>query len=211
MNAPAGPGALAGHPVIPVIVIDEAARAVDLAHALAAGGIRCAEVTLRTPAALDSLAAMGDVDDFTAGAGTVRSVAEFAAAADHGARFVVSPGFDPEVVATATERGIAALPGIATATELQHALGAGVRTVKFFPADRLGGLAGIAALAAPFPEMGFVPSGGVTAASAAEYLAHPAVPAVSGSWMAPRELIAAGDFAEIERRARATMTSLGSP
>jgi 2-dehydro-3-deoxyphosphogluconate aldolase/(4S)-4-hydroxy-2-oxoglutarate aldolase len=211
MNAPTGLGALAGHRIIPVIVIDDAAPAVDLAHALAAGGIRCAEVTLRTPAALEALAAMAEVPGFTAGAGTVRSLAEFAAATDHGAQFVVSPGFDPAVVAAAAERGIAALPGIATATELQQALGAGVRTVKFFPADRLGGLAGITALAAPFPEMAFVPSGGVTAESAAEYLAHPAVPAVSGSWMAPRALIAAGDFAQIERRTRATIADLDSP
>jgi 2-dehydro-3-deoxyphosphogluconate aldolase/(4S)-4-hydroxy-2-oxoglutarate aldolase len=211
MTTPTDPGALTRHRIIPVIVIDDAARAVDLAHALAAGGIRCAEVTLRTPAALEALAAMAGVPGFTAGAGTVRSLAELAAATDHGAQFVVSPGFDPEVVAAATARGIAALPGIATATELQHALGAGVRTVKFFPADRLGGLAGIAALAAPFPEMAFVPSGGVTAESAAEYLAHPAVPAVSGSWMAPRALLAAGDFAEVELRTRAAVTALGSP
>lgn len=154
---------------------------------------------------------MAGVTGFTAGAGTVRSVAELAAATDHGAQFAVSPGFDPEVVAAATERGIGVLPGIATATELQQALRAGVRTVKFFPADRLGGLAGIAALAAPFPEIGFVPSGGVTAETAAQYLAHPAVPAVSGSWMAPRDLIAAGDFAQIERRTRATMAAVRQP
>lgn len=203
-----GLGALAGHRVVPVIVIDDAGRALDLAHALAAGGIRCAEVTLRTPAALDALRAMSTLEGFTVGAGTVRSTAELDAAVAAGAAFAVSPGLDEDVVAAATRHGIGVLPGIATATELQLALRLGVRTVKFFPADRLGGLDGIRALAAPFPEIGFVPSGGVTAVSALEYLADQAVPAVSGSWMAPRALIATGDFAAIERLAAATTAAI---
>jgi 2-dehydro-3-deoxyphosphogluconate aldolase/(4S)-4-hydroxy-2-oxoglutarate aldolase len=203
-------GALAGHRVIPVIVIDDAARALDLARALTAGGIPCAEVTLRTPAALDALRAMAQLDGFTVGAGTVRSATELEAAVDAGASFAVSPGLDEDVLRLADTHGIGMLPGIATATELQHALRLGVRTVKFFPADRLGGLDGICALAAPFPEVGFVPSGGVTAASAPEYLAHPSVPAVSGSWMASRRLIADGDFAAIERLAAETAARLGA-
>lgn len=203
-------GALAGHRVIPVIVIDDAARALDLARALTTGGIPCAEVTLRTPAALDALRTMAQLDGFTAGAGTVRSATELGAAVDAGASFAVSPGLDEDVLRLADTHGIGILPGIATATELQHALRLGVRTVKFFPADRLGGLDGITALAAPFPEVGFVPSGGVTAASALEYLAHPSVPAVSGSWMASRRLIADGDFAAIERLAAETVARLGA-
>lgn len=192
-------GALAGHRIVPVIVIDDPSHAVDLAHALLSGAINCAEVTMRTPGALDALRAMTSIDGFTAGAGTVRSIADWEAAVGAGASFCVCPGFDERIVERSLESNVGVLPGIATATELQRALQAGVTTVKFFPADRLGGLAGIRALSAPFPEIGFVPSGGVTAESAAAYLAHPAVPAVSGSWMAPRELIASRGFNEIAR------------
>lgn len=187
------------HPIIPVIVIDDAARAGDLAHALIRGGIHCAEVTLRTPAGLDALRIMATVPGFTAGVGTVRSVTELESALEAGAEFAVSPGLDEAIVSAAHRYGVGILPGVATATEVQHALRLGLTTVKFFPADRLGGLDGIRALRGPFPEIGFVPSGGVTAASAVDYLADPAVPAVSGSWMAPRDLIAAGDFEAIER------------
>lgn len=204
-----GVGALAGHPIVPVIVIDDPARARDLAHALSAGGIDCAEVTLRTSAALQALRMMSSVRGFTAGAGTVRSIPEFLAARSAGATFAVSPGLDPDLVATADDAGIGYLPGVATATELQAALRLGVRAVKFFPADRLGGLAGISALAGPFPEMEFIPSGGVTEMTALEYLAHPVIPAVSGSWMAPRQLIAEGDFGVIERLAARVTTALG--
>jgi 2-dehydro-3-deoxyphosphogluconate aldolase / (4S)-4-hydroxy-2-oxoglutarate aldolase len=187
------------HPIIPVIVIDDPARAIDLAHALMRGGILCAEVTLRTPAALKALELMSTVQNFSAGVGTVRSVADLEAAHGSGAQFAVSPGLDEAIVDAARGFDIEILPGVATATEVQHAFRLGLRVVKFFPADRLGGLEGIRALSGPFPEMGFVPSGGVTAASAIDYLAHSAVPAVSGSWMATREMIATGDFATIER------------
>lgn len=203
-------GALAGHRIVPVVVIDDPARAVDLAHALAAGGIRCAEVTLRTPAALEALRAMAGVPGFTAGAGTVLDRAQLEAVLDAGARFVVSPGFDDELVEVTRAAGVGVLPGVATATEVQRAVRAGLDAVKFFPADRLGGLGTIAALAAPFAGIGFVPSGGVTAASAAEYLAHPAVPAVSGSWMATRAMIADGDVAGIERLS-AEAAAIGMP
>jgi 2-dehydro-3-deoxyphosphogluconate aldolase / (4S)-4-hydroxy-2-oxoglutarate aldolase len=187
------------HPIIPVVVIDDPSNAVDLAHALMNGGIYCAEVTMRTPSALQALALMSTVSGFTAGVGTVRSVADLEAAHASGARFAVSPGFDESIVELAQERSIDILPGVATATEAQHAHRCGLRVVKFFPADRLGGLDGIRALRGPFPDLRFVPSGGVTATTATDYLADPAVPAVSGSWMATRELIAAGDFTTIER------------
>ena len=188
-------------PVVPVVVIDDAARAADVASALLAGGITCAEITLRTEAGLPSIAAIADLalPGFTVGAGTVLTLDDLEASADAGARFVVSPGFDEVIVQRARELALLVLPGVATATEVQRAVVAGVDTVKFFPANRLGGLATIAALAAPFVRTSFVPSGGVTAANALEYLAHPAVPAVSGSWMVTRQLIADGDFASIER------------
>jgi 2-dehydro-3-deoxyphosphogluconate aldolase/(4S)-4-hydroxy-2-oxoglutarate aldolase len=187
------------HRIIPVIVIDEPDRAADVARALLRGGITCAEVTLRTPAALEALRLMAAVPNFFAGVGTVRSVSELEEARSAGARFAVCPGLDEQIVLAAGRRDIDLLPGVATATEVQHAWRLGLGVVKFFPADRLGGLDTIRALRGPFPEMGFVPSGGVTASSALTYLAHPGVPAVSGSWMATRELIAAGDFEAIER------------
>jgi 2-dehydro-3-deoxyphosphogluconate aldolase / (4S)-4-hydroxy-2-oxoglutarate aldolase len=194
-----GPHFVERHRLIPVVVIDDPARAVDLAHALISGGIFCAEVTLRTPTALTSLERMSAVQNFTAGVGTVRSVSDLQAAHESGAQFAVSPGLDEAIVEAAREFDIDILPGVATATEVQHSHRLGLSVVKFFPADRLGGLDSIRALSGPFPDMGFVPSGGVTASSAVDYLAHSAVPAVSGSWMATREMIAAGDFATIER------------
>ena len=204
-------GQLAGHRIVPVIVIDDAGRAADLAYALTAGGITCAEVTLRTTAGLDAIRAMAGIPGFLVGAGTVVTPADAFAAADAGAQFSVSPGFDEAVVEAVRAAGIGVLPGVATATEVQRAVGAGLDTVKFFPADRLGGLGTIRALAAPFPGMGFVPSGGVNAESALEYLADPAVPAVSGSWMASRAAIAAGDWDEITRLSLATTTMIEAP
>jgi 2-dehydro-3-deoxyphosphogluconate aldolase/(4S)-4-hydroxy-2-oxoglutarate aldolase len=193
---------LAQHPIVPVIVIDDPGIAPDLADALIRGGIRCAEITLRTPDAVAAIASIAGRPDFAAGAGTVLSLGDLERVADVGAVFAVSPGFDPELVERAHALGIAMLPGVATATEAQHALRVGVRTVKFFPADRLGGLGTISALAAPFPELRFVPSGGVSDANLVEYLSHPAVRSVSGSWMAPRDVLAAHGFAEIETRSR---------
>lgn len=188
--------------IVPVITIDDAARAVDLAHALAAGGIPCAEITLRTPAGLPAIAAIASVPDFTLGAGTVITVEQVDEVADAGATFIVSPGLDEAVVTRALERGLGVLPGVATATEIQAALRLGLDVVKFFPADRLGGLGTIAALAAPFPSLTFMPSGGVGAGNAAEYLNHPAIFGVSGSWMAPRDAIANREFETIERLSR---------
>lgn len=185
--------------IMPVVVIDDAALAPEVAAALSAGGIRCAEITLRTPAGLRSLEAVAGIPEFIVGAGTVLTADHVDRCVDAGAEFIVSPGFDEEVVERAQHHGIAVLPGIATATEIQRALRAGLDTVKFFPADRLGGLDTIRSLASPFPDLRFVPSGGVTRDNALGYLAHPAVPTVSGSWMVTRELIRAREFARIER------------
>ncbi len=191
--------------IVPVVVIDCAAIAVDLVGALAAGGIKTVEITLRTPAGLEAIRATSALGS-TVGAGTVLTPQQVDECADAGARFIVSPGFDDDVVARAQERGLDVLPGIATATELQRALRAGLDTVKFFPADRLGGLPTISSLAGPFPYVGFMPSGGVTAANAAEYLAHPSVFAISGSWMVPRDAVAAGDFDTVARLSAEAMT-----
>ncbi|MHC5794696.1 bifunctional 4-hydroxy-2-oxoglutarate aldolase/2-dehydro-3-deoxy-phosphogluconate aldolase [Lacisediminihabitans sp. FW035] len=193
--------------LVPVVVIDDARQALAVARALADGGIRCAEITLRTSAGIPAIAAIAQLDDFTVGAGTVLTLADVDACADAGAEFIVSPGLDPAVVERSQALPILALPGIATASELQGAQRLGLRAVKFFPADRLGGLGTIAALAAPFPGMRFMPSGGVGVDNLVEYLSHPSIFAAGGSWMVPRAIIAAGDFAAITRLA-AHATSL---
>lgn len=202
---------LAKNPIVPVVTIDDPSTVPDLAAALVAGGIDCAEITLRTRAGFASIAAAAAIPGFIVGAGTVLTPEDLWRAVDAGARFIVSPGFDDEVVHRAGELGVAVLPGVATATEVQRAARARLDVVKFFPADRLGGLATIAALSAPFTTMQFVPSGGVSLANAADYLRHPAVAAISGSWMATAELIRAGDFDEIARLSREATTAIGEP
>lgn len=196
------PPTLAGHRIVPVVVIDDAGFAVDAAAALAAGGIRCVEVTLRTPAAIAAITAIAAAGTTLVGVGTVRQPDDVARAADAGARFMVTPGFDREVVEQALDRGLGVLPGVATATDVLAVLRTGLRAVKLFPADVLGGVGMISALAGPFPDVAFVPSGGVSPANLGEYLAHPSVPAVSGSWMVSRALLAARDVAAIERLSR---------
>jgi 2-dehydro-3-deoxyphosphogluconate aldolase/(4S)-4-hydroxy-2-oxoglutarate aldolase len=197
------PGALAGHRIVPVLVIDDADGAVDAVAALAEGGIRCAEITLRTAAGLPSIAAAAAAGTGSVvGAGTVLTPDEVDRVADAGAQFVVTPGFGHDVVERALERGLAVLPGVATPTEVLTAMRAGLQTVKLFPVDRLGGLEMVRALAGPFPVTGFVPSGGVSPHNIGEYLQHVSVPAVSGSWMATRELLSGRDYETITRLSR---------
>jgi 2-dehydro-3-deoxyphosphogluconate aldolase/(4S)-4-hydroxy-2-oxoglutarate aldolase len=201
------PSPLTGHRIVPVLVIDDAGFAVDAAAALAAGGIGCIEVTLRTPAALAAIAAIADAGTTLVGVGTVRDPDDVARAADAGARFMVTPGVDREVIERALDRGLGVLPGVATATDVLAVLRAGLHAVKLFPADLLGGVGMITALAGPFPDVAFVPSGGVSPANLAGYLAHPSVPAVSGSWMVSRDLLASRDAAAIERLSREAMAA----
>jgi len=189
--------ALTKYRLVPVVVLDDMRDAVPLADALTAGGLPVAEVTLRTPAALESIAIMARDPNLLVGAGTVVRADDVARVVDAGARFVVSPGFSPAVVRECQRLGVPALPGIATATELQMALDAGLDTVKFFPASAAGGPAMVKALAAPFTEARFVPTGGIDAASLGSYLAIPSVVAVGGSWMVARKLVAAHDFATV--------------
>ncbi|GEC06086.1 hypothetical protein SSP24_37410 [Streptomyces spinoverrucosus] len=190
---------LAGARVMPVLTVPSPASAGPLAEALAAGGARCAEVTFRTPGAEQVLKTMAAHGGLTVGAGTVLTAGQAERAVAVGARFVVSPGFDEEVVAKCRELGVPVVPGIATATELMRALKAGLDTVKLFPAEPLGGLRTLRALAAPFPGTHFVPTGGIDAPRLAAYLAHPAVLAVGGSWMATADHLDRGDYAEIRR------------
>jgi 2-dehydro-3-deoxyphosphogluconate aldolase/(4S)-4-hydroxy-2-oxoglutarate aldolase len=191
--------ALSAARIVPVVVLDDVADADALAGALVAGGLPIAEVTFRTAAAADSIRAMAARGDILVGAGTVLTVAQVDQAVAAGARFVVSPGLSRAIVERAQEHGVLALPGAVTATEIQAALELGVSTVKFFPAGTSGGAAAIKALAAPFGHVNFVPTGGVGPKNLAEYLSIPTVAAVGGSWMVPRDLIKAGDFAGIQQ------------
>ncbi len=190
---------LASLRVVPVVVLDRADDAVPLADALAGGGIGCMEITFRTAAAADAILAVASRDDVVVGAGTVTTAAQARTAIDVGSRFIVSPGFDDGVAGVCRERGVPYLPGVATATEIMRARAAGLDVLKLFPAEAIGGLAVLKALAAPFPDVRFVPTGGIDEARAADYLAHPAVLAVGGSWMVPRDAINGGDWARIKR------------
>ena len=183
--------------VLPVVVIENVASAASLGSALAAGGLPCAEVTLRTDAALDSLRILAEDPGLLVGAGTVIRPHQVEVALEAGARFIVSPGFSPAVVGECRRAGVPVLPGIATASEIQAALEAGVDVVKFFPAEAVGGVSVLKALAAPFGSVRFVPTGGITSSALPRYLAVPAVLAVGGSWIVPADLLAAGDFARI--------------
>ncbi|WP_329343428.1 bifunctional 4-hydroxy-2-oxoglutarate aldolase/2-dehydro-3-deoxy-phosphogluconate aldolase [Streptomyces sp. NBC_00663] len=190
---------LAGARVMPVLTVPDAGTAASLADALASGGAGCAEVTFRTRDAEQVVKAMAAHGGLTVGVGTVLTAEQAERAVAAGARFVVSPGFSEEVVEKCRELDVPVLPGVATATELMRALRAGVRTVKLFPAEALGGLRTLRALAAPFPQARFVPTGGIGAGLLAGYLAEPAVLAVGGSWMATAAHLKRGDYGEIRR------------
>ncbi|NUS59178.1 MAG: bifunctional 4-hydroxy-2-oxoglutarate aldolase/2-dehydro-3-deoxy-phosphogluconate aldolase [Streptomycetaceae bacterium] len=191
--------ALDGARLLPVLTVPSTATAGPLADALAAGGARCAEVTFRTAGAEQVLKTMATHGGLVVGAGTVLTPEQAERAVAAGARFVVSPGFDEDVVEKCRELQVPVVPGIATPTELMRALKSGLDTVKLFPAEPLGGLRTLRALAAPFPRVRFVPTGGIDAYRMAAYLADPAVLAVGGSWMATADHLERGDYEEIRR------------
>lgn len=170
-------------PLIPVIVIDDVAHAVPLATRLVAGGMVALEVTLRTPAAIDAIRAMTNVAGAFVGAGTVLNEAQLDAAIDAGAKFIVSPGLTDRLARAAIERGIPFLPGVATAADIMRGLDLGLDRFKFFPAVANGGIPALSALSAPFGHVRFCPTGGITAATAPDWLALPSVICVGGSWM----------------------------
>jgi 2-dehydro-3-deoxyphosphogluconate aldolase/(4S)-4-hydroxy-2-oxoglutarate aldolase len=180
--------------LIPVAVIDDHAAAAPLGRALAAAGGRVVEITFRTAAAERALAAIAEEGTLLVGAGTVVRPQQVDAAHAAGARFIVSPGFDRRVVERCLELGLPVVPGVATASEIMAALAAGLSLVKLFPAEAGGGLALLRALHAPFPDVRFVPTGGLTQENAPAYLRLPYVAAIGGSWMVAPSLIAAGDF-----------------
>lgn len=196
--------------VVPVVVLDQARDADPLADALIGGGLPCAEVTFRTGAAQAAIAALASRPEMLVGAGTVLTTDQADRALAAGARFIVTPGIDVAVVRHCRRLGVPIFPGVATASEIQTAIREGIDVVKLFPAGPLGGLPLLAALAAPFAGMRFIPTGGIGPAELADYLRHPAVLAVGGSWLVKRELLAAGDFDAVRRlaaEAKATATA----
>lgn len=194
---------LALAPVIPVLTIEHIDHAVPLARALAAGGLRVLEVTLRTSAALPAIEAMRKaVPDAVVGVGTLARPGDFVTAGNAGAQFGVSPGLTAEMASAARAASFPMLPGIMTPTELLAGLGWGYDTFKLFPAQQAGGIGMLKALGAPFPEVVFCPTGGISRATAPDFLALPNVACVGGSWVAPTDKIRAGDWAGIEQLAK---------
>ena len=189
-------------PVIPVLVVEDAAAARPLAEALVTGGLPALEVTLRTPAALDAIREMARVPGGRVGAGTLLTPEDVAAAVDAGAAFGVSPGATDRLMDAASEAGLPMLPGAATATEAMRLLERGYDTLKFFPAEASGGAAALKAIGAPIPRIGFCPTGGVSLANARDYLSLPNCLCVGGSWIAPKEAVAAGDWEAVVALAR---------
>ena len=190
-------------PIVPLVQAADPDVAVQTANALAAGGLTVVEVVFRTAEALQCLAAVStSCDKVIVGAGTVLDVSQAKAAIEAGAKFLVSPGLNEDVVKLAIASNIDVFPGVSTATEAMKAWNLGLRTVKFFPAGQAGGTAMIKALGSVFGEMKFMPTGGVSAANLADYLALPSVIACGGSWLTPKESIAAGDYEVITNLAR---------
>ncbi|MBT56291.1 MAG: keto-deoxy-phosphogluconate aldolase [Mameliella sp.] len=189
-------------PVIPVLVIDDASKARPLAEALVAGGLPVLEVTLRTPAALDAIREMAKVEGGIVGAGTLLTPEDVAAAIAAGAKFGVSPGATDKLLDACEAADLPLLPGIATSTEAMRLLERGYSVQKFFPAEANGGVPALKSIGAPIPQVRFCPTGGVSPDNAPAYLALSNTLCVGGSWVAPKDLVAAGDWAAIEELAR---------
>jgi 2-dehydro-3-deoxyphosphogluconate aldolase / (4S)-4-hydroxy-2-oxoglutarate aldolase len=203
---------LARTPVVPVLAIDAVDTALPLARALVAGDLPVLEITLRTPAALEIIRAIGgEVEAAVVGAGTVLTSQQYRDAVRAGARFVVSPGATPALLDVADASSVPFLPGAGTSSEVMRLLERGYDCLKFFPAEPSGGVAYLQALAAPLPGARFCPTGGIDAARAPAYLALPNVVCVGGSWVAPRDAVAAGDWQAITRLALAAAALRPAP
>ncbi len=193
---------LRAQPVMPVVAVQSASEAVNLSRALVAGGLRAIEITLRTPAALEAIrAVVAEVPEIRCGAGTVLTPKQFDEAESAGAAFVVSPGATMEVLDAAKGSPAPLLPGAATPSELMAMIEEGYEVLKFFPAEQLGGVAYLKALAPVFPSIAFCPTGGVSPGNVRDYLGLPNVVCVGGSWIAPQGAVAAGRFDEVTRLA----------
>jgi 2-dehydro-3-deoxyphosphogluconate aldolase/(4S)-4-hydroxy-2-oxoglutarate aldolase len=190
-------------PVIPVIVLEDPAIAVPLARALGAGGLKVIEVTLRTGAAMGAIEAIaGEVEGAIVGAGTVLSKGQLVASARAGARFIVSPGVNEDLLKAAQDSPVPFLPGAATASEVMQLMDMGYTIQKFFPAEPAGGIAYLKALASPLPAVSFCPTGGISEKNAGAYLALSNVVCVGGSWVTPKEALGRGDWARVTMLAR---------
>ena len=192
--------------VVPVVVLEDASQAVPTAKALLKGGINAMEITFRTSAAKASIEKVArEVPDMIVGAGTVVNVQQLHDAVEAGAKFIVSPGSDADVIAEAAKLGVAMIPGVVTPSEIILGLKLGVKVFKFFPAESYGGLKTLKALSGPFPQIKFIPTGGINQANAADYFKNAKVLAVGGSWMVSKDMVNAGDFDGIaEKSAAAT-------
>jgi 2-dehydro-3-deoxyphosphogluconate aldolase/(4S)-4-hydroxy-2-oxoglutarate aldolase len=188
-------------PVVPVLVIDDPAQAAPLARALVAGGLPALEVTLRTASALDAIRAMAEVPGGVVGAGTLITPADVKAAKAAGAAFGVSPGATDRLIAACEDAGLPLLPGAATASEIMALLERGYSVQKFFPAEQAGGAAYLKSIGGPLPQVSFCPTGGVSLKTAPDYLGLKTVLCVGGSWVAPKEAMARGDWALVTRLA----------
>ncbi|MBY3094028.1 2-dehydro-3-deoxy-phosphogluconate aldolase [Rhizobium laguerreae] len=189
-------------PVVPVLIVDDAKTAVPLARALVAGGLKAIEITMRTPAALEAVRAVAaGVEGAEVGAGTILNVAHWEAAVEAGSKFIVSPGTTQELLDAAADSDVPLLPGAATASEVMALREEGYQVLKFFPAEQAGGAAYLKALSSPLAGTLFCPTGGISLKNANDYLSLPNVICVGGSWVAPKELVAAGDWAGITKLA----------
>jgi 2-dehydro-3-deoxyphosphogluconate aldolase/(4S)-4-hydroxy-2-oxoglutarate aldolase len=186
--------------LVPMVVMDSAAHADGFGDALVAGGLPVAEVTFRTDAAEESIRTLAKRGDLLVGAGTVLSREQADRAIDAGAAFLVAPGTNPEVIDHCLLRSVPIVPGVATPSEIEEAMSFGLTALKFFPAENLGGVAMLTALAGPYANVQFLPTGGITPEKLPDYLKLPYVLACGGSWLAPREALAKGDFATIRKR-----------
>ncbi len=194
--------------VVPVVVLDKVSDAVPTANALLKGGIGVMEITFRTAAAPDSILAVSqECPDMVVGAGTILNLEQCKLAVEKGAKFIVSPGFDPEVVAWCVQEGIPVVPGCVTPTEIMAALKMGLKVVKFFPANVYGGLSAMKNLSAPFVGVKFIPTGGVNAANIREYYSAPFIHAVGGSWVCTKADIAGGEFDKITELCKEARTA----
>ncbi|NZD64340.1 2-dehydro-3-deoxy-phosphogluconate aldolase [Rhizobium sp. WYCCWR 11290] len=189
-------------PVVPVLIVDDAKTAVPLARALVAGGLKAIEITMRTPAALEAVRAVAaEVEGAQVGAGTILNVAHWEAAVEAGSKFIVSPGTTQELLHAAADSDVPLLPGAATASEVMALREEGYQVLKFFPAEQAGAAAYLKALSSPLAGTLFCPTGGISLKNANDYLSLPNVICVGGSWVAPKELVAAGDWAGITKLA----------
>jgi 2-dehydro-3-deoxyphosphogluconate aldolase/(4S)-4-hydroxy-2-oxoglutarate aldolase len=194
-----------------MVVLDDAMHAAAFGDALVAGGLPIAEITFRTAAAEPAIRALAQRGDLLVGAGTVLSIEQADRAIDAGAQFLVAPGTNPTVAEHVLNRGVTMIPGVATPSEIERAISLGVTTLKFFPAETLGGVGMLKALAGPYPDIRFIPTGGITPELLPGYLRLSSVLACGGSWLAPRHLLAQGKFDAIQRLVEQAHKLISSP